>query len=53
MVDLDVPSSRIIFANPTKPIAHLNYAMGMGVETMTFDSEIELYKVHKFYPDAK
>lgn len=53
ILDIGVPSSRIIFANPTKPASHLNYAAATGVDTMTFDSEFELYKVQKLYPDAK
>lgn len=53
VLDLGVPPSRIIFANPTKPKSHLSYAESSNVETMTFDSEIELFKIKKLFPDAK
>lgn len=45
--------SQIIFANPTKSIPHINYAKSVGVDTMTFDSEFELYKIKKYFPTAK
>ncbi|KAJ6646596.1 Ornithine decarboxylase 1 [Pseudolycoriella hygida] len=53
VLDLGVPPSRIIYANPTKPNSHLSYAETSKVHMMTFDSEIELYKVKKLFPDAK
>lgn len=49
---LNVAADRIIFANPTKPASHIRYAAQNDVTTMTFDSEIELYKIKEHYPDA-
>lgn len=51
--DLGVPSAKIIFANPTKPISHLNAAIGHGIRKMTFDCAIELYKIKQHYPTAQ
>lgn len=51
--DLGVPSSNIIFANPTKPASHLSAAIGHGIRKMTFDCAIELYKIQKIYPTAQ
>lgn len=51
--DIGVPSSQIIFANPTKPASHLSAAIGHGIRKMTFDCAIELYKIKKIYPNAE
>lgn len=53
VLDVGVSSSKIIFANPTKPASHLNYAISTGVQSMTFDCAIELYKIKAIYPSAK
>jgi ornithine decarboxylase len=53
VLDLDVPASRIIYANPCKQASHIKYAEENHVETMTFDNEAELHKVKKFHPNAK
>jgi len=53
VLDMGVEPERIIFANPAKPSSHIKYAATVGVQTMTFDSETELHKVKKLYPDAK
>ena len=45
--------SRILYANPCKPISHLQYAKQKDVQHMTFDSEEELYKVKLYHPRAK
>ncbi|XP_055376390.1 ornithine decarboxylase 1-like, partial [Condylostylus longicornis] len=52
VMNLDVQSNRIIFANPTKPIAHLLHAKQYGVYTMTYDGEYELHKIKKYFPNA-
>lgn len=46
-------AERIIFANPTKPKAHIRFASIVGVKTMTFDCDIELHKIKAICPDAK
>jgi len=48
-----VSASDIIFANPCKPIGHLNYAKSRGVKKMTFDNVQELQKIKSVYPDAE
>lgn len=48
-----VAANSIIYANPTKPISHLNYASEMNVSVMTVDSDFELYKIKQHYPNAK
>ena len=53
ILDLNVKPNRIIYANPCKQISYLKYACKMGVSLMTFDNELELYKIKEHYPDAK
>ena len=53
ILDLDVSTDRIIFANPIKQISFLKYAKNKGVYLMTFDDESELYKIKEHFPDAK
>ncbi|OXU26129.1 hypothetical protein TSAR_000750 [Trichomalopsis sarcophagae] len=53
VMQYEVPSDKIIFANPIKFPSHLEYARKVGVDTMTADSEEELKKIRKLYPDAK
>nr|CAI5821700.1 unnamed protein product [Callosobruchus analis] len=53
VISLGVSADRIIYAHPTKKINHLRYAAKVGVTATTFDSECELYKIKKYYPEAK
>ncbi|KAF5296581.1 hypothetical protein FQR65_LT10234 [Abscondita terminalis] len=53
VLDLGVNPNRIIFANPAKPISHIRHAAQVGVNTMTFDNEVELHKVKTIFPGAK
>lgn len=53
VLDLGVDPSRIIFANPAKPISHIRHAATVGIDTMTFDNESELHKVKNLFPNAK
>lgn len=53
IMNLGVNPDRIIFANPTKPASHIRHAANHNVQTMTFDSEIELHKIKMYYPEAK
>lgn len=48
-----VSAERIIYANPTKPTSHLNFAAKMNVKVMTVDGEIEMQKIQKNFPDAR
>ena len=53
MLELGVDTDRIIFANPAKQVSHIRYAASVGVRTMTFDNESELYKVREHHPTAR
>uniref|UniRef100_A0A8D8U949 ornithine decarboxylase n=1 Tax=Cacopsylla melanoneura TaxID=428564 RepID=A0A8D8U949_9HEMI len=53
VLSLGVDPSRIIYANPAKPISHIRYASEYGIDTMTFDNEMELQKVKQFHPNAQ
>jgi len=48
-----IAPTRIIYANPTKMRAHIEYAKSSGVEMMTFDNTHELVKIAELYPNAK
>uniref|UniRef100_A0A1B0BUW0 ornithine decarboxylase n=1 Tax=Glossina palpalis gambiensis TaxID=67801 RepID=A0A1B0BUW0_9MUSC len=47
-----VQPERIIFANPCKPASHIEYAKENQVRCSTVDSEFEIYKLHKHYPES-
>ncbi|GAB5574795.1 ornithine decarboxylase [Prionailurus iriomotensis] len=53
VLGLGVAPSRIIYANPCKPVSHIQYAARHGVRLLTFDSEEELTKVAQHYPGAR
>jgi len=53
VLELQVPQSRIIYANPCKQSSHIKYAATNNVEYMTFDNETELHKVKELHPGAK
>ncbi|KAL1502040.1 hypothetical protein ABEB36_007245 [Hypothenemus hampei] len=52
-LSVGINPERIIFANPAKPKSHIQYAADVGVSTMTFDNESELYKIHDLFPNSK
>jgi len=53
VLSLGVSPNRIIFANPAKPASHIRHAAATGIQTMTFDNEVELYKVKTMHPGAR
>lgn len=53
ILDLGVDPQRIIYANPCKTASYIRYAANENVRMMTFDNAEELYKVKKFFPNAK
>lgn len=53
VMNYGVTAERIIYANPTKPTSHLNFAAKVNVKLMTVDGEIELHKIHKNFPDSR
>lgn len=50
---MDCTADRIIFANPSKIMAHLQFARRVDVDLMTFDNWFELIKIANFHPEAK
>lgn len=53
ILDMGVDPSRIIFANPCKPMSHIRFAESRQVQLITFDNETELHKMKSIYPEAK
>jgi len=53
VTDLDVPTNRIIYANPVKDPQYIKFARSQNVDVMTFDNEVELYKIKLYHPYAK
>jgi len=53
ILKLGVEPSRIIFANPCKPINYIKYAARNDVTLMTFDNADELVKIKENCPEAK
>lgn len=53
VLDLGVSPDRIIFANPCKQASMIKYAYKQGVNTMTFDNELELHKIKEHHPNAR
>ncbi|KAF7487783.1 Ornithine decarboxylase [Sarcoptes scabiei] len=53
VLDLGVPPEDIIYANPCKTKSFITHAASMGVDCMTFDNEMELYKIRQLNPNAK
>lgn len=53
VLECGVSPDRIIFANPCRPVSHLNYAQEQRVAKGTVDNEFEIYKLYKHYPDSK
>ncbi|KNE68459.1 hypothetical protein AMAG_12637 [Allomyces macrogynus ATCC 38327] len=43
--------SKIIYANPYKPVSHLRHAAAAGVRLMTFDTVGELHKIRAHHPN--
>ncbi|XP_014611965.1 PREDICTED: antizyme inhibitor 2-like isoform X1 [Polistes canadensis] len=48
-----VTPDKIIFANPTKSPSHIKFAKSVGVDKMTVDNELELFKIKNLFPEAK
>lgn len=53
MLDLGVAPSRIVYANPCKPVSHIRFASLHGVKLLVFNSEEELIKVAQHHPGAR
>jgi len=53
VTNIDVPTNRILFGNPIKDPQHIKFARSINVDLMTFDNEVELYKIKLYHPYAK
>ena len=53
VLDQGATPDSIIFAHPSKQESHLRFAREKGVSLMTFDTEEELVKVKRVYPEAQ
>lgn len=53
VLEMGVDPSRIVYANPCKPVSHIRYAREKGVHMMTFDNLTELVKVKRDFPEAQ
>lgn len=53
ILSLGVDPSKIVFSHPLKSVAALRYAKEEGVERLVFDTEEELKKILRYYPDAE
>ena len=52
VLDITEDPSLVIFANPCKMSGQIKYARAVDVDTMTFDSDHELYKIKLYHPNA-
>jgi ornithine decarboxylase len=53
VLNLGVSPNNIIYANPCKTKSFIQHAANVGVDVMTFDNELELYKIRQFHPNAR
>lgn len=53
VLSLEVPSEKIIYANPCKQVSHIVAASDSGVKLTTFDNVDEMHKIQKNMPGAK
>jgi len=53
VLDITEDPSLVIFANPCKMSGQIKYARAVDVDTMTFDSDHELYKIKLYHPNAQ
>lgn len=53
MVELGVnPAEQIVYTHPIKEIQSLKYAKEHGIKRLVYDTEDELKKIMKYYPEA-
>lgn len=53
VLSLGIEPEKIIFANPAKFPSHIEYAKRRGVDIMTFDNEVELFKIKNIFPKSR
>lgn len=52
-LELGVPASSLVYANPIKQPSHLRFAAERGVALTVFDGEAELHKLAKSHPSCE
>lgn len=50
---LNVEPNRIIFANTTKLLSHMEFAKVNNINLLTFDNEDEIHKITRVHPSAE
>lgn len=53
VLNLKVPPNLLVYSNPCKIVQDLLYARKNNISLTVFDSEDELLKIKKFFPDSK
>lgn len=53
VLNLGVSPNNIIYANPCKTKSFIRHAAEVGVDLMTFDNELELFKIKQCHPNAR
>ena len=53
VLDMGLNEDQIVYSHPHKNPSSIQYAAQNNVSLMTIDSETELYKIKKLYPDAR
>ncbi|MBI5226531.1 type III PLP-dependent enzyme [Candidatus Micrarchaeota archaeon] len=52
LLDIEVDSTNMIYANPVKAIPDLVRAYNVGVEKFVFDNDVELQKMARYAPES-
>jgi len=52
VINLGVEPSKIIFANPCKPVDFIKFSRSNDVDLLVVDSSCELYKIKLYHPEA-
>jgi ornithine decarboxylase len=52
VINLGVEPSKIIFANPCKPVDFIKFSRSNDVDLLVVDSSYELYKIKLYHPEA-
>ena len=52
LLDIEVDSTNMIYANPVKSIPDLVRAYNVGVEKFVFDNDVELQKMARYAPES-
>ena len=53
LVKYNIPTDKMLFGNPSKPISNIKYCETIGVNKLVFDNHIELLKIKENHPNAE